>query len=237
MVTCARTVTGIVLSALLAGCTGGAAPGPTAGPTPASTAPVATAPPPTRLAGPGCPVDDADFCRPALVAANALLAGDPAALRGVSAVETFTCDDMPAGMVPACRPGAVLRGHGVHSVASKISVVPARDYPRWLDAMLRRVATDFGDDRGPGRVVVLGVGTCGPADPQRRSYHVAFTAALTGPAGEPARRFLGSLEFVMREGRWVTPLMYLDAVDAWRSEYRDPFRDFACGNVRPWPAP
>jgi hypothetical protein len=241
MVTCARTaVTGvIVLAALLAGCTDAAGPGPgaTVGPTSAPTSAAATAPPPTRLAEPGCPVDDADVCRSALVAANALLSGDPAALRGVSAVETFTCDDMPAGIVPACRPGAVLRGHGLYSVASKISVVVPGDYPRWLDDLFGRVTPDFGDDRGPGRVVVLGVGTCGPADPQRRSYHLAFTAALTGPAGEPARRWLGSLEFVLREGRWVTALMYLDAVDAWRSEYRDPFREFACGNVRPWSAP
>jgi hypothetical protein len=240
MVTCARTaVTGvIVLVALLAGCTGGgsgADPGATGtpGPPPTSVAP----PPPTRLAEPDCPVDDAEFCRSAIVAANALLAADVAALRGVSAVETFTCDDMPAGIVPACRPGAVLRGHGVYSVASKIGVIASREYPRWLDDTFGRVTPDFGDDRGPGRVVVLGVGTCGPADPQRRSYHLAFTAALSGPAGQPARRFLGSLEFVRREGRWVTALMYLDAVDAWRSEYRDPYREFACGNVQPWPAP
>jgi hypothetical protein len=241
MLTRARTaVTGvIVLAALVAGCSGadpgpaGPASGPTSGP-PAATPSV---PPPTRLAAPGCPVDAADFCGPALVAANGLLAGDAGAVRRVSAVETFTCDDMPAGVVPACRPGAVLRGHGVYSVANKIGVVPAGEYAGWLDDLFGRMAPEFSDDRGPGRAVVLGVGTCGPDDPQRRSYHLAFTAALTGPDGQPARRWLGSLEFVLRDGRWVTPLMYLDAVETWRAEYGDPFREFACGNVRPWPAP
>ena len=79
---------------------------------------------------------------------------------------------------------------------------------------------------------MLGVGTCGPADPTRRSYHLAFTAGLRGD-GAP-ERWLGSLEFVMREGRWSVGLVYVDSVTAWRKEHRDPYRGIACGNVRAW---
>jgi hypothetical protein len=221
-----------VVVGLVAGCSADAES--SAGPTsaPASTAPA----PPTSLAGPGCPVDDAEFCQRAAGAANALLAGDPAGVLAVSAEETFTCDDMPAGIVPACRPGAVMTGHGVFAVASKISVVPARDYREWLAGLFGRVSPGYADGRGPGRFVVLGVGTCGPADPDRRSYHLAFTVALTGPKDEPARRWLGSLEFVRRAGAWVTALMYLDTVDEWRREHADPYTGIACGNVRPWRA-
>jgi hypothetical protein len=233
-----RTRTGVILTVLVglaAGCSGG--PEPAGGPTgsPSASAP-SSAPPPTSLAGPGCPVDDAEFCGRAVAAANALLGGDPAGVLAVSAVETFTCDDLPAGIVPACRPGRVLTGHGVFAVASRISVVSAADYRQWLDDLFGRVSAGYADDRGPGRFVILGVGTCGPPDPDRRSYHLAFTVALTGPAGEPARRWLGSLEFVRRAGAWVTALMYLDTVDEWRREHGDPFRETACGNVRAWRA-
>jgi hypothetical protein len=195
-------------------------------------APATTAPAPTALAGSGCPVTDEEFCARALVVANGLLAADAAAMREVTAAETFECDELPADMVPACRPGLVLTGLGVYAVASKIGVVP--DARQWLAGLVGRINPGYADDRGPGRPVVLGVGTCGPDDPERRSYHVAFTVALRGPAGEPAQRWLGSFEFVRRAGRWVVPLVYLDTVDAWRQEHRDPFRDLACGNVRPW---
>ena len=232
-----RTLTGLVIGFLLAGCAGSPPTGPTTAhvtATPATSAPATAAPAPTRLAGSGCPVGDAAFCQRAVVAANALLAADSTGLLEVAAVETYRCDEMPAGIVPACRPGAVLSGHGVYSVASKIDVVAPDEYPRWLEDLFARVDSGYADDRGPGRFVVLGVGTCGPDDPQRRSYHLAFTVALRGEAGQPVQRWLGSLEFVRREAGWVAPLTYLDTVDAWRQEHSDPFRDLACGNVRPW---
>jgi hypothetical protein len=228
-------VAGLTLAALLTGCASGSS-APTVGRTGSPTLRPTSAPPPTELAGAGCPVEDGGFCARALVAANALLAGDSEGLLSVSAVETFRCDEMPAGIVPACRPGAVLTGHGVFAVESRISVVPAADYPGWLDELLDRVVPGFSDDRGPGRAVVLGVGTCGPPDPERRSYHLAFTVALAGKADPTGRRWLGSFEFVRRAGRWVTALLYLDTVESWRKEHSDPFRDFACGNIRPWPA-
>jgi hypothetical protein len=220
---------GTVVVALLAGCAAGSR-----SPAPVTSAPPAAGPTPTELARSGCPVDDADFCPRAVIAANSLLTGTAADLLEVSAVETFTCDDMPAGMVSACGPGAVLTGHGVYSEASKITVVDPDDYPRWLDDLFGRVDAGYSDGRGSGRPGILGVGTCGPDDPDRRSYHVVFTVALRDPAGQAVRRWLGSVEFVRREGRWVTPLMYLDTVDAWRAVHGDPLRDIGCGNLRPW---
>lgn len=217
----------LAVMVLLAGCTTGS---PAGGPSPS---PVAT-PAPTFLAATGCPVTDTDFCARAAVAANALLTGDPDALASVVTVETFTCDQMPAGVVPACRPGQVLAGLGVFAVATKISVVPTADYLGWLSDLLDRVDPEFADERGSGRFAVLGVGTCGPDDPDRRSYHLAFTAALRGTGGQPTERWLGSLEFVRRDGAWGYALVYLDTVAAWRTEHSDPFRSLACGNVRPW---
>jgi hypothetical protein len=200
--------------------------------TPATPPVTSVQPAPTALARAGCPVADEEFCAQALVAASGLLAGDAAAMREVTVPETFECDDLPAGMVPACRPGATLTGQGVYSVTAKITLVP--DPLSWLADLVGRIDPGYADDRGPGHPVVLGVGTCGPDDPDRRSYHLAFTVALRGPAGEPAQRWLGSFEFVRRDGRWVVPLVYLDTVEAWRREHRDPFRDLACGNVQPW---
>jgi hypothetical protein len=107
----------------------------------------------------------------------------------------------------------VLTGYGRFSVAGKIEVIPAAAYEEWLGGWL-----------GPDAVSVLGVGTCGPADPTRRSYHLAFA---TGDR-------LGSLEFVLRAERWSIGLLYLDTVAEWSKEHDDPRRDIACGNIRPW---
>lgn len=35
----------------------------------------------------------------------------------------------------------------------------------------------------------------------------------------------------MRDGSSV---VFVDGVQAWRTEYADPFAQLACGNVRPW---
>jgi hypothetical protein len=38
----------------------------------------------------------------------------------------------------------------------------------------------------------------------------------------------------MRDGEWVSSVVYADSVAAWRTEYADPFAQLACGNVRAW---
>ena len=77
-------------------------------------------------------------------------------------------------------------------------------------------------------LTVRGVGTCGPEDPERRSYHLAFGAVKDG---EP---WLGSFEFVFREGAWWISVLYADSVEAWSGEYADPEAELACGNVQEW---
>jgi hypothetical protein len=56
---------------------------------------------------------------------------------------------------------------------------------------------------------VLGVGTCGPDDPERRS-------------------------FVRREGVWSVEMFLADSESAWKRQLDDPRVELACGNVQPW---
>jgi hypothetical protein len=216
-------LSGLVLVVLGGGCSDSGTPVP---PAPAPSAL------PTRVAAAGCPVEDAAACARIAEGANALAAGDTAALRALSIVETFDCDDTPADVVPACKPGVVLSGYGRFAVDTRISVVPPGEYESFFGGLLGRVDPAYTDERGTGALAVMGVGTCGPADPTRRSYHLAFTAGLRGE-GAP-ERWLGSLEFVMRDGRWSVGLVYVDTESAWRKEHRDPYRGIACGNVRAW---
>ncbi|MGH3042720.1 MAG: hypothetical protein ACRDNG_13465 [Gaiellaceae bacterium] len=68
------------------------------------------------------------------------------------------------------------------------------------------------------------MGTCGPADPERRSYHVAFQAGDR----------LGSLELVRREGQWGVGMLFADTESDWTKQFADPRAELACGNVRAW---
>jgi hypothetical protein len=88
---------------------------------------------------------------------------------------------------------------------------PGRDVPRLL-----------------AEVTVIGVGTCGPDDPDRRSYHLAFWTV-----NEKERRG-GSLELVRREGAWSIGLLYADSLENWKTVYADPETEIAFGNVQPW---
>ena len=140
-------------------------------------------------------------------AAAALVEGDTARLVELSYADTFVCDDLPAGMFPDCSPGATLEGHAVTGADGKISVLAADDYEARLADL--------------GEVTVTGVGTCGPDDPDRRSYHLAFWAADEG----------GSLELVRREGEWSIGIVYADSLERWETVYADPETELACGNV------
>jgi len=228
------TLTGLALATVLPLAACGATPSAPTDTTPTTAA--ATTPPPrlTHFATGGCPVADAAFCGRASAAANALVAGAVDALMALAGTETFTCDEMPAGMVANCRPGLVLRGVATFAVETQMTVATVAEFRQRLTDWLARTDANYTDDRGTGQLTVRGVGTCGPADPQRRSYHLAFTVALRGAGGAASERWLGSVEFVLRGGVWVFALMYLDTVTHWRIEYADPFRQTACGNVAPW---
>jgi hypothetical protein len=106
------------------------------------------------------------------------------------------------------------RGFAVFTGELRFRVLSERAFRKRLAGLFERVEPGYSDSRGSGAVHVLGVGTCGPEDPERRSYHLAFTAALAGASGEPAERWLGSLELVRRDGDWVSSVVYADSVGA-----------------------
>ena len=160
----------------------------------------------------GCPVDDPAACERAALAATAFQEGDTAALLELSYADTFVCDDLPAEMFPDCAPGETLEGHAVTGADGKIAILSAEEYEARLAEL--------------GQVMVAGVGTCGPDDPDRRSYHLAFWA----PDGSEG----GSLELVRREGDWSIGIVYADSLENWKAVYDDPRAELACGNVEAW---
>jgi hypothetical protein len=160
----------------------------------------------------GCPVDDAAACERAAHAATALEEGDAARLVELSYADTFVCDDLPAELFPDCAPGETLEGHAMTGADGEIAILSADEYEPRLAEL--------------GEVTVAGVGTCGPEDPDRRSYHVAFWT--------PDRTEGGSLELVRREGEWSIGIVYADSLENWRTVYDDPETELACGNVEPW---
>jgi hypothetical protein len=158
----------------------------------------------------GCPVDDESACTRAASAATALQEGDAGRLVELSYADTFVCADLPAEMFPGCSPGKTVEGHAVTGADGKISVLSAEDYEARLAEL--------------GEVTITGVGTCGPEDPDRRSYHLAFWAANEG----------GSLELVRREDEWSIGIVYADSFANWKTVYDDPESELACGNVQAW---
>ena len=151
-------------------------------------------------------------CERAALAATALEEGEIAALVELSYADTFVCDDLPAEIFPGCAPGETLEGHAVTGADGKIEILSAQDYGARLAEL--------------GEVMVASVGTCGPDDPDRRSYHLAFWTA-DGSEG-------GSLELVRREGEWLIGIVYADSLENWKTVYDDPEAELACGNVQPW---
>lgn len=113
-------------------------------------------------------------------------------------------------------------------------VLRPRAYRAQLQAILDGVDPHFADDHGAGAFSVLGVGTCGPEDLARRSYHLGFTAGASAGEGSAAERILGSFEFIHRQGRWWAGLWYLDTLEEWEAVSPDPFASIACGNMESW---
>jgi hypothetical protein len=159
-----------------------------------------------------CPVDDAALCGRAAAAAAALDAGDARRLAELSYADEFRCDELPAELFPDCAPGKVMRGHPVTDGGGDIHVLTKDEYRSELGRL--------------GEAAVLGVGTCGPDDPDRRSYHLAFEADDR----------LGSLELVRRGGEWSVGMLFSDTEDGWKGAFDDARAQLACGNVRPWGA-
>jgi hypothetical protein len=222
----------VAIACLANACGGGAAPRSSATAAPRTPAPRAPAPQ-TSFPIEGCPIDDAAACEVIASAATALAASRSADLLELSRPDRFDCEQLSADLFPGCAEGGDLRGHPIASAVPVFEVLPRPGYRSQLEAILGNVDPSFMDDHGGGAVEVLGVGTCGPEEIERRSYHLGMTMAVSD-RGAPAERLLGSFEFINREGRWWIGLWYLDTFDGWEQVSPDPFATIACGNMEPW---
>ena len=99
--------------------------------------------------------------------------------------------------------------------------------------MLGAIDPSFEDEHGRGAPAILGVGTCGPDVPGRRSYHLVWTAAASEGGGAP-ERLIASFEFALDDGWWIG-LWFLDTAEGWEDLYDDPFVEVGCeGGRHPW---
>jgi hypothetical protein len=79
----------------------------------------------------------------------------------------------------------------------------------------------------------VGIGTCGPNELGRRTYHVAWTAALRDGA-TPAERMLGSFELTFVDD-WRIALSYVGSLTDWEAAQSDPLEEAFCAAGRsPW---
>ena len=91
----------------------------------------------------------------------------------------------------------------------------------------------FTDELGGGSATVIGVGTCGPDIPRRRTYHLAWTAAID--EGDGAERHLASFEVGFDGEDWKVILWYSDTLEAWEDEHPDPMAlSFCEAGLHPW---
>lgn len=200
-----------------------------------TTVPATTAPPSSAqgLDVAGCPVSDEVFCATAVEVVDALAAGDAAALVGLSRVDRIECADMNVAYVPGCATAAVLEGHGLSDASLVVDVVGDRAYQDWLTALTANLDVAYEDDLGTGAVEVIGIGTCGPDEPGRRTYHVAWTAGLRVDDAS-AERVLGSFELTFVDD-WRIALSYLGSLEDWEAAQPAPLDDAFCEAGRsPW---
>jgi hypothetical protein len=219
--------------ALLSACSSDATPEP-----PSSSGATSTSPSPTGPAvyeASGCPVADEEFCATAVQVIEALQAGDADQLFTLSRSDRLVCARVSTEYFPGCRTDDVLEGHGSAGADFIVEVLDEDGYREQLEALATNVDPSFSDELGDGAVRVLGVGTCGPDIPGRRTYHLAWTAAVS-ERGAPAERVLGSFELLF-EDDWRIVLWYVSPLEEWEAEQPDPLELAFCEAGRsPWPA-
>ncbi len=150
----------------------------------------------------GCPIPDPAFCTPAAALAEAIVAGDTPAIVALSRPDVFRCEDLDAAIFTGCQDADVLEGHPIGTSGGNIEVFDATAYGQELDSTAEAIDPAFSDDAGTGEARVLGTSACGPDDPTRRSYYVAWTAGLGAAPGD-AERVVGLYEFTFRDDRWL----------------------------------
>ena len=180
----------------------------------------------------GCPVEDEAFCAPAATLATAIVARDADAIVELSRPDVFRCDEVDASIFTGCASADVLEGHPIGTAGGPIEVFAATDYLAELDTTMAAIDPTFADAAGSGEARVLGTSACGPDDPARRSYYVAWTAALRPDGGDP-ERVVGLYEFTFRDDAWLVGILYIGTIAAWAESSADPLRDVGCG-ITPW---
>jgi hypothetical protein len=224
-------VVGLVLVAALAS----AACSPDAG-TPAPSSSVSSGTPSTSpsIDPSECPVEDEAFCTTALEIATALSGRDGGSLVPLSRSTTIRCDEVAREYFPACEAEDVLEGYGISGANFLVEVLGRRAYRRQLEAIAGGIDPSYSDALGGGSVQLLGVGTCGPDIPGRRTYHLAWTAAVA-EAGGASERLLGSFEVTFDDDEWRIALWYLDTLGRWEAEQADPLTSSFCeAGLHPW---
>jgi len=201
----------------------------------AATSPSSPQAEPLRYEVTTCPIPDDAFCRTAVEVIEALQAADTDRLFALSRDDRFVCARLAAEYFPACEQDDVLEGYALSGPNFLVEIASERGYRGRLDASVSNVNPSFSDELGNGDVRVIGVGTCGPDVPRRRTYHLAWTAAVS-EAGAPAARLLGSFEFTFKDD-WRIGLWYLGPLDEWEREQTARLELAFCEAGRtPWPA-
>lgn len=166
----------------------------------------------------GCPIDDEAACGIAVEAANALAAKDAGRLVELSRTDTITCSEVARDYFPGCAKAQTLEGHGLSDAELTVEFVDEDAYEARVDSLLETIIEP---------VEILGIGTCGPDEPGRRTYHVAWTSGSN----------LGSFELTYVDD-WRIALPYFDSLANWESQQGDPLRNAFCEAGRsPWRDP
>ena len=202
-------------------------------PSTSSPSPTPTPVPVPTLTRAGCPVEDDGFCDTATRIGQALLERDAAALLRLSRSDTLDCARIAREYFPGCEDADVLTGYGLSGADFVVDVVRRSAYAQRLDEVVSAIEPGYADELGGGAATVIGVGTCGPDIPHRRTYHVAWTAAIDD--GDGAERHLGSFEVGFDGERWGVILWYLDPLQEWEEEQPDPMELAFCeAGLNPW---
>jgi hypothetical protein len=192
--------------------------------------------PPTPARSPdraGCPVGDDDACRAARGVIDALRAGDPDAVLRLTREMTVDCTKVDRRFFQACATNTSLRGYQLTASVFSIEVLSREVYRDRLAAILANVDTAFQDEHGSGEIRSIGIGTCGPNVPDRRSYHVAWTAAVRG-TDRQSERIVASFELTFAED-WRVALWFADTLRAWERAGASPMTNGFCqAGQHPW---
>lgn len=175
----------------------------------------------------GCPVTDELFCATAATVAAALTGRDAVGLVALSRQDTIDCAEVERRYVPGCETEEIVRGHGLSDADFTVDLVTTDVYAEWIDTLLAGFDPQYEDEYGDGTVRIVGVGTCGPDVPGRRTYHLAWTGGADGTTG-PAQRVLGSFEFTFAADEWRIALAYVDSLAEWATSTPDPLREAFC---------